>query len=83
MALDQQETFNWLVAEKSRLEGELDAMRADRDKWAETAFDLAFKAARDNPGVRAEIERCRQAETPDASVLGFVLRDACGDKARP
>lgn len=74
MAMNQQETFNWLVAEKSRLEAEVEMLRTDRDKWAETAFDLAFKSAKDNPAIREEIERAKQGEVVDASVLSFVLR---------
>lgn len=74
MAMDQQETFNWLVAEKSRLEAEVEMLRTDRDKWAEKAFDLAFDISKNNPAVREEIERAKQGGVPDASVLDFVLR---------
>ncbi len=74
MAMDQQETFNWLVSEKARLEAEVEMLRTDRDNWAQTAFDLAFKATLNNPAIREQIERAKQGEVVDASVLNFVLR---------
>ena len=64
--MDQQETFNWLVAEKARLETE-------RDMWRDRCFDIAFNAAKNNPAILAEIERARQVEAPDASIFNFVL----------
>lgn len=67
MALDQQQTFNWLVEENARLERE-------RDLWMQRAFDLAFEAAKNNPAIRKQIEQERQAATPDPDVLNFVLR---------
>lgn len=74
MAMDQQETFNWLVNERRRLKTELAVACADRDKWMAKAFDLAFAAARNNPEIREQIERERKAEMPSADVLDFVCR---------
>ena len=66
MSMDQQETFNWLVNEKARLETE-------RDQWRDRCFELALQSAKNNPAIRAEIERCRKAETIDASIFNLVL----------
>ena len=74
MALDQQQTFNWLVSEKARLESEVEALRVDCENWRSRCFDMAFEVAKNNPAIQAEIMRARDAETPDASILNFVLR---------
>lgn len=75
MALDQQQTFNWLVSEKARIE-------ADRDMWRDRCFDLAFKIAKNNPEIKAEIARAKQAETPDQALFSMILhlRNIHGDK---
>ena len=73
MAMDQQETFNWLVNEKARLEKELATMTTERDAWAGKAFDLAFARAKDNPAIRKRIEQERKAEIATPDVLNFVL----------
>lgn len=66
MAMDQQQTFNWLVAEKSRLETELET-------WRERCFEIAFKAALWNPAIKAQIEAEKLAMQPSAEIMNFVL----------
>lgn len=74
MAMDQQETFNWLVEEKSRLEAELASTKIDRDKWCTMAFDLAFQLACLNPALRKRIEEARASEIVSSDVLNFMVR---------
>lgn len=66
MAMDQQQTFNWLVAEKTRLEAEL-------KEWQARCFDIAFKAALWNPAIKAQIETEKLAMEPSAEIMNLVL----------
>lgn len=74
MAMDQMETFNWLVSENNRMTKEIEGLKADRSNLMERCFDLAFVAAKNNPAIRKLIEDGRKAETPDPAIFNFVLR---------
>jgi hypothetical protein len=66
MAMDQQETFNWLVEEKTRLETELEVCRRQ-------CVNLAFRCAMSNPTIKAQIEREQIAATPSYEIMNLVL----------
>ena len=66
--MDQQETFNWLVSEKARLEKEL-------DDWKSRCFEIALKAARTNPAIVAKISREKLASMPGPEIMNLVLAE--------
>lgn len=74
MAMDQQETFNWLVNERRRILAQIEALTTSRDLWIDRCVEIALRAAQNNPVLQAEIERCRKADDPDPEVFDLILR---------